>query len=154
MEDRTADLDNVSLKIIAELQEDGRRSYSAIAEAVGLSDAAVRQRIKRLTDSGVVQVVAVTDPLRLGFARQALVGIRVHRNASGVAEELSRLSEISYLVHTAGVHDLIAEVVCGSDEQLYDCLERMRDIEDIASLESSVYLKLHTSRYDWGVPGR
>lgn len=154
MEEQHAGLDEVSLKIIAELQEDGRRSYSAIAESVGLSDAAVRQRIKRLTDSGVVQIVAVTDPLQLGFARQAMVGIRVHRDASGVARELSRLKEVSYLVHTAGVHDLIAEVVCGSDEQLYECLENIRNLEDVATIESSIYLKLHSSRYDWGAPVR
>lgn len=152
MEHKVADLDEVSLKIIAQLQEDGRRSYSAIAESVGLSDAAVRLRLKRLVDSGVVQIVAVTDPLQLGFARQAMLGIRVHRNAPGVAASLSALEEVSYLVHTAGVHDLLAEVVCVSDEQLYDCLESIRNLEDVATIETSVYLKLHSSRYDWGAP--
>lgn len=150
MEQKTVDLDEISLKIIAQLQEDGRRPYSAIAESVGISDASVRQRIKRLVDAGVVQVVAVTDPLQLGFARQAMLGIRVHRDATGVAKLLSELAEVSYLVHTAGVHDLLAELVCASDEQLYDCLEAIRNLEDVATIETSVYLKLHSHRYDWG----
>lgn len=153
MNENAIDLDEVSQKIIAQLQEDGRRSYSAIGESVGLSDAAVRQRIKRLTDSGVLQIVAVTDPLRLGFGRQAMVAIRVHRNVAGVAECLDGMDEVAYLVHTAGAHDLLAEVVCGSDEHLYNCLGAIRDLDDVATIETSVYLKLHSARYDWGVPG-
>ena len=70
-------LDDVAKAIIEQLQQDGRRSYAAIGKVVGLSEAAVRQRVQRLIDGGVMQVVAVTDPLELGFARQAMVGIRV-----------------------------------------------------------------------------
>ena len=68
-------VDDISKAIIEQLQEDGRRSYAAIGKAVGLSEAAVRQRVQKLTDSGIVQIVAVTDPLQLGFPRQAMLGI-------------------------------------------------------------------------------
>ena len=70
-------LDDVSKSIIEQLQQDGRRSYASIGKAVGLSEAAVRQRVQRLSEAGVMQIVAVTDPLQLGFGRQAMVGIRV-----------------------------------------------------------------------------
>ncbi|MDP9219132.1 MAG: AsnC family transcriptional regulator, partial [Actinomycetota bacterium] len=69
-------LDEVSKRIIDQLQEDGRRPYAAIGKAVGLSEAAVRQRVQRLLESGVVQIVAVTDPLQVGFSRQAMIGLR------------------------------------------------------------------------------
>src|SRR3984957_5711901 len=69
-------LDHLSKQIIEQLQEDGRRSYAAIGKAVGLSEAAVRQRVQRLQDTGVMQIVAVTDPLTLGFRRQALIAIK------------------------------------------------------------------------------
>ena len=75
-------LDDVSKAIIEQLQQDGRRSYAAIGKVVGLSEAAVRQRVQRLIDSGVMQVVAVTDPLELGFARQAMIGDPGHRRRS------------------------------------------------------------------------
>ncbi len=68
--------DDVSKQIIEQLQQDGRRSYAAIGKAVGLSEAAVRQRVQRLQDGGVMQIVAVTDPLTLGFRRQAMIAIK------------------------------------------------------------------------------
>ena len=111
-------LDDVSKGIIEQLQQDGRRSYAAIGKVVGLSEAAVRQRVQRLVDSGVMQVVAVTDPLQLGFARQAMVGIRVNGQLEPVADALAELPEVDYVVITAGSYDLLAEVVCESDDHL------------------------------------
>src|SRR5215203_4053653 len=102
-------LDEVSKAIIEQLQQDGRRSYAAIGKVVGLSEAAVRQRVQRLTESGVMQVVAVTDPLQLGFARQAMVGIRARGELESVAEALSDLPEVDYLVITAGSFDILVE---------------------------------------------
>src|ERR1700735_4125610 len=78
-------LDDVSKQIIEQLQQDGRRSYAAIGKAVGLSEAAVRQRVQRLIDAGVMQVVAVTDPLMLGFRRQTMIGVRCVGDIAGGA---------------------------------------------------------------------
>src|SRR5215813_2715181 len=105
-------LDELSKQIIEKLQQDGRRSYAGIGKAVGLSEAAVRQRVQRLIDAGVMQVVAVTDPLELGFARQAMVGVRVNGPMEPVADALADLEEVDYVVITAGVYDLLVEVVC------------------------------------------
>src|SRR3954447_21132284 len=95
-------LDDMSKAIIEKLQQDGRRSYAAIGKAVGLSEAAVRQRVQRLSEGGIMQIVAVTDPLQLGFDRQAMVGIRVDGDIQPVAEALSALEEVIYVVMTAG----------------------------------------------------
>src|SRR6476646_7604273 len=111
-------LDEVSKAIIEELQADGRRSYAAIGKVVGLSEAAVRQRVQRLIDSGVMQVVAVTDPLQLGFARQAMIGIRTNGAREPVADAVADLDEVGYAVITAGSYDPLVEVVCESDEAL------------------------------------
>ena len=115
-------LDDVSKAIIEQLQQDGRRSYAAIGKVVGLSEAAVRQRVQRLTDSGVMQVVAVTDPLQLGFARQAMVGIRARGELEVVAEALGELDEVDYVVITAGTYDILAEVVAESDDHLLELI--------------------------------
>ena len=85
-------LDEMSKAIIENLQQDGRRSYAGIGKAVGLSEAAVRQRVQRLIDTGVMQIVAVTDPMQLGFSRQAMIGIRCQGDATKVAERLDRKS--------------------------------------------------------------
>jgi Lrp/AsnC family transcriptional regulator for asnA, asnC and gidA len=145
-------LDDVSKRIIEQLQQDGRRSYAAIGKVVGLSEAAVRQRVQRLTESGVMQVVAVTDPLQLGFARQAMVGIRARGELESVAEALSELEEVDYVVITAGSYDLLVEVVAESDDHLLELISgKIRAIPAVESTETFMYLKLQKQTYSWGV---
>lgn len=145
-------LDEVSKAIIEQLQQDGRRSYAAIGKVVGLSEAAVRQRVQRLTESGVMQVVAVTDPLQLGFARQAMIGIRATGPLEQVADRLAELDEVDYVVVTAGSYDILAEAVCASDEELLELVSaKIRAIEGVVSTETFMYLQLRKQTYSWGV---
>lgn len=144
-------LDDVSKAIVEQLQTDGRRSYAEIGKAVGLSEAAVRQRVQKLTDAGVMQVVAVTDPMQLGFYRQAMIGIRVVGDTTRVADELSSMRAVDYVVLTAGSFDILAEVVCEDDDDLIDLLNnRIRAIEGVQSTETFVYLRLQKQFYNWG----
>jgi Lrp/AsnC family transcriptional regulator for asnA, asnC and gidA len=148
---KVSQLDDVSKSIIEQLQQDGRRSYSEIGKAVGLSEAAVRQRVQKLTESGVMQVVAVTDPMQLGFFRQAMIGIRSAGNTRVLAETLAELDEVDYVVLTAGSFDILVEVVLENDEQLIDLLnEKIRSLPGVTSTETFVYLKLHKQFYNWG----
>ncbi len=143
-------LDDVSKQIIEQLQQDGRRSYAAIGKAVGLSEAAVRQRVQRLVDAGVMQVVAVTDPLMLGFRRQTMIGVRCVGDIERVADLLAAITEIDYVVITAGSFDLLIEVVCEDDDQLLEIISRVRTIPCVTSTETFVYLKLRKQTYSWG----
>jgi Lrp/AsnC family transcriptional regulator, regulator for asnA, asnC and gidA len=144
-------LDEVSKAIIEQLQQDGRRAYAAIGKAVGLSEAAVRQRVQRLLDTGVMQIVAVTDPRQVGFPRQAMVGITVDGDIDIVAKELENVPEIEYIVITAGSHDLLVEVVCEDDEHLLEVINRrIRGIPSVRRTETFVYLKLRKQHYAWG----
>ncbi|MGP3928295.1 MULTISPECIES: Lrp/AsnC family transcriptional regulator [unclassified Streptomyces] len=146
-----ATIDSVSLAIIEQLQEDGRRPYAAIGKAVGLSEAAVRQRVQKLLDQGVMQIVAVTDPLTVGFMRQAMVGINVEGDLDPVADALTDMSEVEYVVVTAGSFDLIVEVVCEDDDHLLEMInKRIRTLPGVRSTESFVYLKLKKQTYTWG----
>ena len=145
-------LDATSKAIIEQLQQDGRRPYAAIGKAVGLSEAAVRQRVQRLIESDAMQIVAVTNPLELGFARQAMIGIRVEGPLDKVADQLADMSEIDYVVITAGSIDLLAEVVCESDEELLEIVaNRVRTLPGVRSTETFVYLRLRKQTYSWGV---
>ncbi len=146
-----APLDETSKRIIEQLQEDGRRPYAAIGKAVGLSEAAVRQRVQRLLEAGVVQIVAVTDPLQVGFARQAMIGLKVEGDMTVVADLLAEMAEVDYVVVTAGSFDLLAEVVCEDDDHLLDLLtRRIRALPGVRSTETFVYLKLRKQLYNWG----
>ncbi|WP_236060127.1 Lrp/AsnC family transcriptional regulator [Actinacidiphila acididurans] len=144
-------MDAVSKAIIEQLQEDGRRPYAAIGKAVGLSEAAVRQRVQKLLDQGVMQIVAVTDPLTVGFRRQAMVGISVEGDIDPVAEALAALDEVEYVVITAGSFDLLVEIVCEDDDHLLELInKRIRALPGVRSTESFVYLKLRKQTYTWG----
>jgi Lrp/AsnC family transcriptional regulator, regulator for asnA, asnC and gidA len=151
-ERRLTSLDEVSKAIIGQLQQDGRRSYASIGKAVGLSEAAVRQRVQRLIESGVMEIVAVTDPLQLGFARQAMVGVHVAGALEQVADALAEIREVDYVVLTAGRYDLLVEVVCESDEALLEVLSsKIRTIPNVVSTETFMYLQLRKQTYSWGV---
>ena len=148
---KPVNLDDVSKAIVEQLQTDGRRSYAEIGKAVGLSEAAVRQRVQKLTDAGVMQVVAVTDPMQLGFYRQAMIGVRVVGDTAHVAEKLSNIRAVDYVVLTAGSFDILAEVVCENDDDLIDLLnQQIRTIEGVHSTETFVYLRLQKQFYNWG----
>lgn len=139
----TVSLDETSLAIIAELRQDGRRPYAAIGKAVGLSETAVRQRVQRLVDTGVVQIVAVTDPVPMGLTRQAMIGIKAEGDLQALADALAEMPDVAYVVITAGTFDLLAEVICENDEQLLDILNRqLRTLPGVVATETFVYLKV------------
>src|SRR6476661_4732923 len=145
-------VDSVSRAIIEQLQTDGRRSYASIGTAVGLSEAAVRQRVQKLVDNGVMQIVAVTDPMQIGMARQAMIAISVSGSVAAVAEELAKIDEVDYIVITAGSFDLMAEVVVEDDAHLLDLVgDRIRSIPGVLRTETFLYLKLVKQTYNWGV---
>jgi Lrp/AsnC family transcriptional regulator, regulator for asnA, asnC and gidA len=145
------DLDPTDRAIIEALQIDGRLPYSELGPRVGLSQAAARQRVKRLLDSEVMQVVAVTDPARLGVGLQALVGITVDGDLRSVAAALAEVAEIDYVVITTGRFDVFAEVVCADTGALLDLVnDRIRSVSGVKSTEVFTYLDLVKQTYTWG----
>jgi Lrp/AsnC family transcriptional regulator for asnA, asnC and gidA len=148
---KQSQLDEVSKAIIEQLQHDGRKSYSEIGKVVGLSEAAVRQRVQKLNEAGVMQVVAVTDPMQLGFYRQAMIGIRTSGDFRKLAEQLAELDAVDYVVLTAGSFDILVEVICENDDDLIALLNsKIRTLPGVTSTETFVYLKLHKQFYNWG----
>ncbi|WP_240687264.1 Lrp/AsnC family transcriptional regulator [Amycolatopsis suaedae] len=144
-------MDDVSKQIIEQLQQDGRRSYAAIGKAVGLSEAAIRQRVQRLVDAGVMQIVAVTDPMQVGLFRQAMIGIKASGDLEKVADRLAELDEVAYAVICAGSFDVICEVVTEDDDHLLEVLsKRIRAVEGVETTETLIYLKLVKQSYQWG----
>ena len=146
-----AQLDDTSRAIIEQLQQDGRRPYGTIGQAVGLSEAAVRQRVSKLIESGLMQIVAVTDPLRMGHRRSAMIGVEVDGDIETVAAAMSDLPETDYVVITAGSFDILAEVVCDDDEALLELINRqIRALPGVRRTETFVYLTLRKHTYTYG----
>ncbi len=149
---RAPNLDDIAKRIIELLQGDGRLSYSAIAKDVGLSEAAVRHRVQKLIEGGVIQIVAVTDAMQMGFARQAMIGIKITGDVQEVAAKLGAMDELDYIVITTGRFDILAELVATSDEELLDIIsKRVSTIEGVVTTETFVYMRLVKQTYAWGV---
>jgi Lrp/AsnC family transcriptional regulator for asnA, asnC and gidA len=149
---RAPNLDDTAKRIIELLQGDGRLSYSAIAKDVGLSEAAVRQRVQKLIEGGVIQIVAVTDAMQMGFARQAMIGIKTTGSVQKVAAELEEMDELDYIVITTGRFDILAEFVAESDDDLLEIVStQVSAVEGVLSTETFVYLRLVKQTYAWGV---
>ena len=143
-------LDDTDRAIIEQLQHDGRLPYTRLATAVGLSEAAVRQRVQRLLDHGAMQVVAVTDPLSLGLRRMAMIGVRAEGDTTAVVDQLEKFRDIEYLVVTAGSFDVMCEVVVEDDAALLELTNRIRSVSGIRSTETFIYLSLVKQTYSWG----
>ncbi|MEJ3657639.1 Lrp/AsnC family transcriptional regulator [Actinomycetes bacterium KLBMP 9759] len=144
-------LDDVGKAIIEMLQVDGRRPFASIARDVGLSEAAVRARVARLQEAGIIHIVAVTDPQQLGLRRQAMIGVRVDGDIVPVADALSAMTEVDYVVITAGSFDVLVEAVCADDDHLLDLVtNRIRAVPGVRSTETFVYMKIRKEQYNWG----
>lgn len=144
-------LDQTSKAIIEQLQRDGRMPYGAIGNAVGLSEAAVRQRVARMVEAGVMQIVAVTEPRQLGFHREAMIGVRVDGDVEDVADRIEAMDEVVYVVVTTGGFDLLVEVVCVDDEHLLEVIHRrVRATPGVRDTETFLYLKTRKQTYTWG----
>lgn len=145
-------LDDTSKAIIEQLQQDGRRPYATIGKAVGLSEAAVRQRVQKLIDSGTVQIVAVTDPQQIGFARELMIGINIEGDLDEATKLLCDIPEIVYVVLTAGSFDILAEAVVVDDDHLLELInDRIRKLPGVRRTETFMYLKLKKQTYNWGI---
>jgi Lrp/AsnC family transcriptional regulator for asnA, asnC and gidA len=139
-------------RIIEHLQQDGRKPFTQIAAELGVSEAAVRARTNRLVERGILQIVGVTDPLRLGFQQMAMIGVRCESSKlMAVAERLAELPEVDYVVITAGAYDLLVETVAEDNEALLRFLaDRLRAIDGVRETETFVYLRMVKQTYQWG----
>ncbi len=148
---RQDELSALDKRIIEHLQADGRRPFTQIATEIGVSEAAVRARTNRLIDRGILQIVGVADPEKLGF-QQALIGLRCEPGRLViVAEALAALPEVDYVVVTTGRYDILIEMVSEDSEDLLRFLtERLPRIEGIRDTETFTYLRLVKQTYQFG----
>jgi len=145
------ELDATDKAIIAELQVEGRLSYAKLAPRVGLSEAATRQRVNKLIEREVMEIVAVANPTRLGLKHQTMVGINVDAHVRDIAAELAKIEAIDYVVVTAGRYDILAEVFCADATEFLGVInDLIRPIAGISNLEILTYLDLVKQTYNWG----
>jgi Lrp/AsnC family transcriptional regulator for asnA, asnC and gidA len=142
-------IDGLDRGIIEALQANGRESFRRIAAQLGVSEATVRARYTRLSNADILQVVAVTNPLGLGF-EQSLVGVKTAGSPEPVADEIASWPEADYVVITAGQYDILVELVAADRRDLLDLTNRMRALEAVVSTETFLYLDMVKQLYDWG----
>jgi Lrp/AsnC family transcriptional regulator, regulator for asnA, asnC and gidA len=146
-------LDAVDRRIIGALQADGRRPYSRIAADLDVSESLVRYRVSRLEQTGMLQIVGIADPLRIGFDHMALIGLKVRPGAlDAVTAAVTAFPETSYVATTAGAYDVIVEVICRDTAHFTELLkQRLHRVDGVVSTESFLVLEIHKLAYGWGV---
>ena len=145
-------LDSIDLQIIEALQVNGRANYAELASEIDLSQAGIRLRVNRLIDTGVIDIVAITDPLTIGFTVQAMVGLNVEGDIAALSDEIAGRDYAVYVVLTAGRFDLLVEVLCTDNDHLLTVLDDLRSLPGVADLEAHTYLRLAKQTYNWGPP--
>jgi Lrp/AsnC family transcriptional regulator for asnA, asnC and gidA len=148
------DLDAKDRQIIAALQINGRANYAEMAKRIDLSPAAIRLRVNRLLESRVLDIVAITDPLSIGFTVQAMIGLTIDGDIEALSDEIGTLESAVYVVLTAGRFDLLVELLCADNEHLLKVLNDLRALDGVVSLEAQTYLRLAKQTYAWGIPPR
>ena len=146
------EISELDKRVIEHLQRDGRRPFTQIAVDPEVSEATVRSRTNRLVENGILQIVGVTDPLKLGFQQQAMIGVRCEAaQLMEAAAAISEFPEVDYLVVTAGAYDLLVEVVCEDNEALLGFLtQKLRQVAGVRETETFVYLRMVKQVYSWG----
>ena len=148
---RSARIDDVDKLLVSLLQFNGRATYSELARHSGVSEASARMRVRRLIQDGVMQIVAVTDPLQLGFSHEAMVALQACPNPAAVVDELAAIDAIDFIVLVAGKYDVLMEVVADSDEHFLALIQTIRDISSPAIVQVLPYLLTRKQEYAWGV---
>ena len=145
-------LDDLDRQIISILQYDGRTPFTSIAKELDTTEGTVRRRVKQLTDSGLMQIVAIVEAHNMGFDEAAMIGISVQANlVSSVVDEIAKLPEVSYLFQAAGEYDLIAEVYCRDRDHFVSFLnDQLHQIKGVQHTQSFMMLKMHKLSYRWG----
>lgn len=149
----TEQLNSLDRRIIGALQAEGRRPYSRIARDLDVSESVVRYRVGRLEQLGMLQIVGIADPLRIGFDRMALIGLKVQPGKlEEVTETVTAFPETSYVATIAGMYDVIVEVICRDTAHFTELLtKRLHNVAGLVSAESFLVLKIHKMAYGWGV---
>lgn len=137
-------LDDIDRAVMDAMQKDGRASFAQVAESLGVSAGMIRLRYNRLVDMGILKVVAISNPMKMGFKSMAMIGIRVDGSRMlEVAERISKLEEVIYLVVTSGRFDLFAEVMCRDQTHFVEFLtKKLSAIEGVRESESFMHLRI------------
>lgn len=144
-------LDDTDLNIITILNEDGRTPFSQIAQRLGVSTGMIRQRYHRLVQEGVLQVVAVTNPLLMGFTTMAQIGVKVDvSRLQEIADQIANFEEVIYLVLLTGSYDLHIEIVCRDKSHLLDFLtNKLHSVDGIKDTETFICMRIAKEVYTW-----
>ena len=147
-------MDQTDHAILAALKEDGRMPFSEIARRLGVSPGMVRQRMQRLTDAGILQVVAITNPMRIGYHTMALIGVKADGNRlKAIAQQIAAYEEVIYLTICSAAYNLLVEVVCVDNAHLLTFLtEKLYSVEGVRDTETFIYLDIVKEIFTWDKP--
>jgi Lrp/AsnC family transcriptional regulator for asnA, asnC and gidA len=144
--------DDTDRAIVAHLQYDGRKPFTEIAAEIGVTEGAVRRRVKRMIDDEVLQIVGVVEPQYLGQQSAGMIGVNVQAGKiDDAAHKIAQFPEVSYLFMASGGFDLFVEVYCRDREHFVSFLnDELQMVPGVLSTETYMILKMYKLSYRWG----
>ena len=145
-------LDETDRAIIAHLQYDGRKPFTEIAAALGLSEGAVRRRVKQMTDAGILQIVGIVEPQFLEWNAAGMIGVSIQAGqVEAAADQIAQFPEVTYLFMSSGGFDLFVEAYCRDREHFVSFLsEKLQKVPGVQRTETFMILKMYKLSYHWG----
>ena len=149
---RAKKLDRVDCQLIRLLQKDGRMPSNAIAQELGISEFTVRRRLKRILDNGIIKIVAVANPMDLGFEIAGNLKIRIDlKKADEVLDKLKKLDALIWVALTTGGTDIDVDFVVRSLKEFQELVfKKISKIDGVLSTEASLMVDLVKDEHDWG----
>ena len=138
-------IDKVDHQILQQLQQDGRRSFTEMAELLNLSVGTIRNRYRRMKEEGILHIIGWTDPVRTGHNGYARVMIKVRPSTllNQVVRQLSPVPEVTFLAHTSGPYDLEANLRCRDNQELIRTIqEKIHVLEGVLDTHTTIYFEV------------
>jgi Lrp/AsnC family transcriptional regulator for asnA, asnC and gidA len=143
-------IDDIDTAMIQLLKQNGRMPNTEIADRLHLSESAIRKRLKRLLEDEIIQIVAVVNQVKLGYAIEGNIKIKTDTKKTGhVKGELKTLNRVWYIAQTTGSADFDVEFNARSQDELRTLIEKINLIDGVLQTDVSIRLQLVKNRYDW-----
>jgi Lrp/AsnC family transcriptional regulator for asnA, asnC and gidA len=138
-------LDKLDFEILSFLQEDGRMSFTVIAEKLGVSIGTIRTRFNKLIEEGTVNIIGRVNPDKVGFRSYAHIALYVRPATlkDKVAQRIVKMPEVSFLALTSGDYDLEVDAMCRDNNHLVDFVNNISKIEGVFQTKTTMYFKVY-----------
>lgn len=145
MQKNSITMDDLDFDIVSCLQQDGRMSFTVMADQLNVSVGTIRTRMNKLLEDGTINIIGRVDPDKVGFRSYAHIAVFVRPATlkEKIAQKIAKLPEVSFLAMTSGDYDLEVDVMCRDNDHLVNFINRISTYEGVYQTKTTIYFKVY-----------